>query len=131
DPPAIFPFVLYGLLPKVPQSRGGDSYTARTLWDSTVRLGMEDFPPSLRPLDLIRRAFESKGLAISGTAFEHPALADLFESYKRSEGATQPWNFGYHARMSLAGTWSSRYNRKQPGNVQDLERGLFESYDIG
>lgn len=131
EPPAIFPFVLYGLLPKVPQSRGGDSYTARTLWDSTVRLGMEDFPPSLRPLDLIRRAFESKGLAISGTAFEHPALADLFESYKRSEGATQPWNFGYHARMSLAGTWSSRYDRKQPGNVQDLERGLFESYDIG
>lgn len=131
NPPAIFPFVLYGLLPKVPQSKNSDSYTARTLWDSTVRVGMQDLPPSVRPLDLIRKAFESKGLQIGGTAFEHPALANLFQSYKVDEGTTQPWNYGYHAKVNLSGSWSSRYDRKQSGNVQALERGLFESYDNG
>lgn len=57
-PDCIFPYVLYGLLPKVPKDANGN-YSAKDVWDETVRLGIEDFPPSINCLQTIKKIFET------------------------------------------------------------------------
>lgn len=125
--PAIYPLALYGLLNKSPLTKDGNAYSARNVFDDTVHLGMTDLPPSLNVLLLIRHLFESQGLAIDGTAFDDPKLVALYMSFSRDPEKGQPWNYGYHAKMSLNGTWDSRTNRRD--NAQFWERGIGQSSD--
>jgi GH35 family endo-1,4-beta-xylanase len=125
---AIFPYVLYGVLPKVPINKDANQYSARGLWDASVRLGIADLPPAINPLLMLQHIFHSNGYDLQGTAFQDDKLTQLYQTYKNAPDYVQPWNYGYHAAMRLHGGWSSRTN-KRSGVVGDLERGVNQSSD--
>lgn len=127
---AIFPYVLYGLLPKVPLNKNANSYSARNLFDDSVRIGMADLPPSINPLLMLKHIFASQGFELTGTAFNDDKLTKLYQSYRNATDYTQPWNYGYHARIKINGHWSSRYNIRA-GGAEQLERGVNQSSDRG
>lgn len=122
---AIFPYTLYGVLPKTPDQEG--DYGARDVWDDRVRLSMPDFPPSINPLLLLRHIFVGEGYTLSGTAFDDERLTRLYMSYKNATDYVQPWNYGRNGRIRLRGEWSN-YLNSRTGESQ-LERGVIETYE--
>lgn len=130
--PAIFPYVLYGLLPKVPITYGTTSYSGKSVWDNTVRIGIEDFPPSVNPLKLIRHIFNSRGYAIEGSAFNDARLTELYMSYRNEQNFKQPWNYGYLGRMHVKGNWHSWYDHDDEV-IKKYEKGIYfanENYAV-
>lgn len=123
----MFPFILYGLLPKIPATKGTDTYTAKTLWDDTVTFGIQDMPPAVNVMKLIRHMFESQGYEIAGSAFDDTDLTGLYMSYRNASDYVQPWNYGYLGNMSLHGEWGSAVNARS--GAEDLERGVNTSSD--
>lgn len=121
-PAAIFPYTLYGVLPKSPE---GGVYSNHDIWDSSVRLGIQDFAPSINPLLMLQHIFRTKGYTLTGTAFNDERLTKLYMSYKNAEDYVQPWNYGYLGRMRLTGEWSNISNRRT--NTTQYERGVFEN----
>ena len=120
-PRAIFPYTLYGLLPKVPEASG--AYSAVDLWDDSVRVGIQDFPPSINVLQMLRHAFTSKGYMLNGTAFYDERLTRLYMSYKNEANHSQPWNYGRIGGVRVVGRWA---NFMRPGEaVYRCERGAF------
>jgi hypothetical protein len=115
--PAIFPYVLYGLLPKVSTSNG---YSERTLWDDTVRMGMSDLSPAINPIKLLQHIFQSRGYNLVGTALNDEKLTKLYMSYRGEADYVQPWNYGDNARMRVRGTWDNALAWSQ------YEKGFFE-----
>lgn len=128
--PAIFPYVLYGVLPKVPINRDTNAYSPRTVWDETVRLGIADLAPAVNPLIILKHIFNSSGYELQGTAFQDDKLAQLYQSYKNAPDYVQPWNYGRHAHIKLAGQWSNWGNRRNPGAGVQYEKGVFQTDDF-
>lgn len=112
---AIFPYVLYGLLPKVPLNKDANNYSGRDIWDSSVRVAMQDVPPSINPLKMLKHIFNSQGYELVGTAFNDEKLTQLYQSYRNAPDYIQPWNYGYHAKMELSGQWESTKNKRTGG----------------
>lgn len=118
-PPCFFPYVLYGLVPKVPKKDG--NYTAKDILDYTARLSLDDFPPSVNCLKAINHIFSGyklrgKNLKISGTAFEDERLTSLYVSYKNPADYYIPWNYGKLADIQIKGKWT---NCNYPPEVHD------------
>lgn len=127
--PAIFPYVLYGVLPKVPLDKNANNYSARTVWDNSVRIGIQDLPPSINPLIMLRHIFESQGYKLQGTAFDDDRLTRLYMSYRNADDYVQPWNYGQHAAVHVRGEWSTRYNKRTGAEV--FERGVNQGQSFG
>lgn len=126
---AIFPYVMYGLLPKVPLNRNSNNYSPRTVWDESVRIGMQDLPPSINPLIMLKHIFSSQGYQLQGNAFDDKRLAQVYQSYRNAPDYVQPWNYGQHAKIQIDGEWSSRYNMRTGG--ERLERGINQGSGSG
>lgn len=124
---AIFPYVLYGVLPKSPLNKNANNYSARTLWDASVRTGLQDLPPSINPLLMLKHIFNAQGYSLQGTAFDDDRLTRLYLSYKNADDYIQPWNYGQFAKIHVRGGWSSRYNFRTGG--EQLERGVNQGND--
>lgn len=127
--PAIFPFTLYGLLAKLPLLKNVNNYSARDLWDASVRYGMQDLPPSINPLIMLKHIFNAQGYALQGTAFDDVRLTNLYMSYRNADDYVQPWNYGQHAKMQLNGIWQSTHNQRAAGIPFSYERGVNQSSD--
>ncbi|MDU1904605.1 MAG: hypothetical protein E6772_07470 [Dysgonomonas sp.] len=130
DSECIFPFVLYGLLPKV--KNDNDSYSLKKVWDETVRLGIDDFPPSINCLKAIEHIFEGEDFDIVGTAFNDSRLAKLYMSYKNPPDYQMPWNYGLLGKMVLSLNWSNYkdLNAVNSDSNRDLERTYYKNTDI-
>ena len=125
----IFPIVLYGLLPKNPINSNAiengevvGEYTPKDEFDDYVRMGIEDFPPSVNVLRMLRKIFENNGYTLGGTAFEDTRLTNLFVSYKNESDYEQEWNWGDMASFKVKGNWESVRNRWQ--NYRTFERNI-------
>lgn len=101
--PAIFPYVLYGLIPKMPNS----GYGERDEWDERVSLSWDDVYPSMNLLGVLRAAFESRGLSLEGDAFDDEHLKNIYVSYKNESAYALPWNYGRNGRISVQGSWKN------------------------
>lgn len=122
---AIFPYVLYGVLPKVPLTLDSNNYSARNIWDTSVRMGIQDIAPSINILKALDHIFRSRKLRLTGTAFDDERLARLYMSYKNENNYVQPWNYGYLAFMKIRGYWSN-----VRGNLNKFERNGYQTdYD--
>lgn len=126
--PAIFPMTLYGVLPKGPLNKDGNTYSARNIWDASVQMTIQNLPPSINVLLMLKHIFNSRGYALTGSAFDDVKLSGLYLPYKNSAEYVQPWNYGQHAKIHVRGTWSSRYNKRT--DVQELERGVTQGSDV-
>lgn len=89
DSDVYFPFVSYGAFQKVPKQTytigSGDYTDLHTLDAATTRYYWENFPPSLRMNELVRRLFEYKGYTVSGTAFEDATLNGIYLSTRMTD----------------------------------------------
>lgn len=121
---AIFPYTLYGVLPKVSPNRDVNNYSPRNIWDDSVRVGMQDLPPSINPLLMLKHIFSARGYKLGGTAFGDERLTRLYMSYKNDADYVQPWNYGQHAKFRLTGAWASTYNKRTGASGRELERGV-------
>jgi len=131
---AIFPFTLYGVLAKVPLTRNANNYSARNIWDASVRLSIQDLAPSINVLQMLKHIFNSQGYGLQGTAFDDERLTRLYMSYKNADTYVQPWNYGQHAKIKLNGSWASTYNQRAGGGdstPRQLERGINQGQDVG
>ena len=132
-PACIFPFVLYGLLPKLPEDGTMDSYTAKNIWDDYVRLGIENFPPSINCLQAIRQIFEKNGYQIAGNVFGDVRLNNLYMSYQNPVDYQQEWNWGYLGKMSISGKWDNRIaktNKYEKFCYINDNAGLWRQYGV-
>lgn len=123
--PCIFPYVLYGLLPKTTSSVDGNTISSRDYWDNSVKIGMQDLPPSVNVLTILKHIFKTKNYTLTGTAFDDVRLNSLYVSYKNETDYVQPWNYGRQAKMHLKGFWSNT----RRGDEFSLEKGIYLSYD--
>lgn len=126
---AIFPYVLYGLLPKVPLDKNANNFSGRDVWDSSVRINMQDVPPSINPLKMLKHIFNAQGFALGGTAFNDEKLTQLYMSYRNPVDYVQPWNYGYHGKIELFGRWSTRWNERT--GAEQYEAGVYQTSDRG
>ncbi|NDW19090.1 hypothetical protein D0T53_09210 [Dysgonomonas sp. 216] len=111
-PECIFPLVLYGLLPKVPSDPVKGSYTNKDVFDDTVRLGIQDFPPSINCLKAIEYLFGTKGYSIEGNVFDDERLANLYMSYKNPVDYQQEWNWAHLGKVNIKGNWTNYHPDK-------------------
>lgn len=118
-PDCFYPYVLYGLLPKQPDTNG--NYTDKEVWDSQVKLSLEDFPPSINCLEAVKRIFASKDYSISGSAFSDERLKKLYMSYKNPTDYQQRWNYRKLADFKISGDF---YNYQS----SDSQRPKLEFY---
>ena len=122
---AIFPYVLYGLLPKVADADG--QYTPRTVWDDTVRLGVGDLMPSINVMRTVRRLFTGAGLRIGGSAFDDDRLTHLYMSYRNPAEHAPAWNWGRLGRMSVRGRWCNIIDTQGNPGVTHADAGIYRT----
>lgn len=115
--PAIFPYVLYGLLPKVDR----DGYGERDEWDSRVSLSWDDVPPSLNVSLLLKKVFEIKGMLLTGDYQTDKYLNDIYVSYKNDPTYELPWNYR-NSSIIVTGKWFSVDTTG--GEYRDFEKNL-------
>ncbi|KAA6318804.1 hypothetical protein EZS27_031230 [termite gut metagenome] len=106
DGAAIFPLIFYGLLPKIPTSNS-DTYTPKTLYDDTVRLSIEDLPPAVNVLQMLKKIFENNDYELIGNVFTDENLKKLYVSYQNDPSFLQEWNWGDLGSVSVSGWWRS------------------------
>lgn len=132
NPPCLFPYVLYGLMPKVQGDDG--KYTLKNWFDSTVRLGIEDFPPSINSLQAIKEIFantkddDGNSLNISGDVFNDKRMQALYMSYKNPTDYAQPWNWGELGKMRLKGTWTNYLLPEEQEDGKPVYEHFFTSH---
>lgn len=119
--PCIFPYVMYGLLPKTLGIDG--KFSPKNVWDNTITLGIDDFPPSINCLQAIKQIFVNEGLNLSGNAFSDDRLTKLYMSYKNPLEYQMPWNYGTLGKVKLSADWSN-YKNLNTGATIDIERTM-------
>lgn len=103
--PVIFPFVLYGLLPKDPV---GNSYTKKDEYDETVRFDLKDFLPSVNCVHMLKKIFKNADYTLTGSAIDDERIKNLYVSYKNPEDYEVFWGAG---EMKVEGKWGNYYNQ--------------------
>lgn len=103
-PPCIFPLVLYKLLQK--ESQYG-SYSPKNVIDNSVRFRLNDFPPSINCIHMLRKVFENSGYTLTGSALEDERLKNLYVSYKNPNEHEMQWGIG---EIKIHGEWSNYIN---------------------
>lgn len=102
----IFPLVLYGLLPK---HSDNNTYTPKNVYDSSVRLALDDFPPSVNVIQMLQKIFENAKYNLSGSAISDDRLKNLYVSYKNANDYELQWGVG---SMSVYGQWTTIKDNK-------------------
>ena len=133
----IFPFILYGLVPK--QSSGRclingeekDCFSEKLVIDDTTYLNFDDFPPAINPLKALKEIFKNERYELGGSAFNDTRLTNLYMSYKNDPNHPMQWNHGVNNMVSLSGSWSNgilypETDTEQPDNII-VNRGEFET----
>lgn len=143
-PDCIFPFALYGLLPRnadVPplyeEVEQSDDFKIayqeqyKYIFDKNVRFGIEDFPASVNCMEMIKQLFKNQKYKLTGSAFGDQKLQNLYVSYRNPNEYAQGWNWGDLGKISVSGIWKTAI-RKSPSNYSHYERQIsLNSDDYG
>lgn len=140
-PPCIFPFVLYGLMPRdpnVPPMYKGELQTEdfealykeryKYIYDENVRLGIEDIPASVNCLQMLKQIFENEKYELGGSAFSDERLKNLYVSYKNPNDYPQGWNWGDLGEMKIKGSWRTAYT-ENGRDYNNFERQFIKNSD--
>lgn len=132
--PCIFPFVLYGLLPRY--NENGD-YPEKTEYDDSVLLNMNDVPPSMNCVQMLKQVFKNAGYELSGSAMDDERIKNLYVSYRNENDYEMPWSVG---EMKVSAKWnnylsgwieSRRYTRiTSPEELNTVSTNIFNSVNI-
>lgn len=102
--PCIFPFVLYKLLPKYPET---NNYSDKNIYDDSVRFALNDFLPSVNCVHMLEQIFKNAGYTLTGSALEDERIKNLYVSYKNPEDYELEWGVGL---MKVKGSWGNLKN---------------------
>lgn len=111
----IFPLVLYGLLPK---HSDNNTYTPKNVYDSSVRLALDDFPPSVNVIQMLQKIFENAKYNLSGSAISDDRLKNLYVSYKNANDYELQWGVG---SMSVYGQWTTIKDNKTETKYKTMD----------
>lgn len=115
NPPCFFPYVLYGLLPKI--KKDSSNYSNKNEWDNTVVIGLDDLPPSINCLEAVKQLFKNKDLNITGSAFDDEGLRRLYMSYSNPTEYEIPWNYGRLGEVEVEVKWKNHYSTNNRGRA--------------
>lgn len=90
-----FPLIAYGVFQKEGYDNGGlTEYTPKHQLDQYNKWWVESFYPSLNVMETMRKAYESKGYNVGGTAFYDPQISEIYASCNLADGQTPIYNIG-------------------------------------
>ena len=122
-----FPLVAYGVFQKnyVSTDSVGSVYTAKNRIDKYNKWWVESFCPSLNVVETMKRAFESKGYTVGGSAFSDPNFIQLYASCNLGDEQVPIYNVGHpkFGSVSIDLTWNNY------SNVRGLEQDLKFPYE--
>ena len=129
NPEAIFPLVMYGLLPKQVDDVG-QFLPNKDRFDGSVRLGLDNFPPSVNVIQMLQQIFDQSGYNLSGTAIDDKRLKNLYVSYRNPDDYELQWNVG---AMQIKGSWKTFLEEKGEDRIKISNnignRGIIDFFD--
>lgn len=106
-----FPFVSYGVFQKTPVSvdEVGNTYTPKHTLDKYNKWWVETFYPSLNVVETMKKAFESKGYSVGGSAFSDPYINGIYASCNLASEQAPIYNLGNpkFGSASVNFTWNN------------------------
>ncbi len=103
--PCIFPLVLYGLLPKENKS------SPKNVLDKSVSFQLNDFPPSINVVHMLKTIFSNIGYNLHGSAIDDKRIKNLYVSYKNPNDYEKEWS---SQKIKISGNWGKYKN----GNIE-------------
>ena len=91
-----FPLVCYGVFQKnyVTTDSVGSSYTKKSEIDKYNKWWIETFYPSLNVVETMKKAFESKGYTVGGSAFSDKYISNIYASCNLDDEQVPIYNVG-------------------------------------
>ena len=112
-----FPLVSYGVFQKdyISADSVGANYSPKNQIDSYNNWWIESFYPSLNVVETIRKAFESKGYDVIGSAFSDPFINNIYASCNLAQEQVPIYNLGNpkFGHLSLSMTWDNYSSANQ------------------
>lgn len=106
-----FPLVGYGVFQKKAASRDevGSTYTPKHTLDKYNKWWVETFYPSLNVVETMKKAFESKGYSVGGSAFIDPNISLIYASCNLADEQVPIYNLGNpkFGSASVNVTWNN------------------------
>ena len=106
-----FPLVSYGVFQKkaVSTDEVGSTYTAKHTLDKYNKWWIESFYPSLNVVETMKKAFESKGYNVGGSAFRDPYINWIYASCNLADDQDPLYNIGNprFGQASVNVTWNN------------------------
>ena len=126
-PPVIFPLVLHGLLPKYAP---GNDYSPKNVYDNTVRLTLDDIPPSVNVIQMLQRIFKNANYSLTGSAINDDRIRNLYVSYKNPNDYELQWGVG---QIQVQGSFNTILNGQRESklkiNTDGRMRGIINLFD--
>lgn len=133
-----FPLVGYGVFQKkaVSTDEVGSTYTAKHTLDKYNKWWIDSFYPSLNVVETMKKAFESKGYTVGGSAFRDPSISLIYASCNLADKQVPIYNLGnpkfgqasvnftwnnYRSVDSSSGNFGGRRNRRNSTGGIDQE----------
>lgn len=129
-----FPFVSYGAFQKMPYNSDevAQDYTSKYVLDQYNLWYIESFPPSINPIELIKKAYEWKGYKVQGDALRDYFLNNIFMSMSLADGQDPLYNLGNprFGKCDITVTWENPMDTSGDsgetfGTVQELQHPYF------
>lgn len=112
NPSFMFPLICYGPFQKEPETvEDGDIniYTSKYELDKYNQWYLEAFKPSIKVIDLLKRAFDYKGYAVGGNVFNDSILDKIYMSTNLADGQDPQYNLGIgkFGKIDLSVSWTN------------------------
>ena len=126
-----FPYVSYGVFQKVPYETDsvGNNYTSKFEIDKYTRSWVETFYPSLNMMEVVKRAYESKGYVVGGSAFSDQNISNIYSSCNLANEQVPIYNLGnpLFGEVDI----SASLTTQGVGYQQELDYPYFQVYAVG
>lgn len=124
-----FPFASYGVFQKEPyfEDEVGGEFTPKSQIDKYNKFWIETFPPSMKALETVRKAYENKGYKVNGNAFTDPILNSIYITPNLANEQPTIYNLGNpkFGHLSLTATWNNYASSSQNPNFENNRNGYF------
>ena len=118
-----FPFICYGAFQKTYESKDevAATYTPKHSIDKYNRFWVESFYPSLNMMETVRKAFESKGYKVGGSAFSDPNISEVYMSCNLADEQVPLYNLGNpkFGKLSMEITWNNASSSGVPSSYSE------------
>ena len=124
-----FPFASYGVFQKEPyfEDEVSGEYTPKNEIDKYNKFWHVSFPPSIKILEAIRKAYEQKGYKVNGNAFADPILNSIYCTPNYATDQSPNYNVGNSkfGKVNITTTWD---NLASMNEKTDYENGSRNGY---